>query len=82
MYEPLVKNPAIDRKNHLLVGRERGSRDAEVFYSLVSSATANGVEPVASEDLDAVAAGWSASGLDDSCSMDTFFRRDAEHFLC
>lgn len=45
--ERLVKNPAIGRKNYLFVGGIRGGRDAAVFYSLVSSAKANGVEPFA-----------------------------------
>lgn len=45
--ERLVKNPAIGRKNFLFVGGLRGGRDAAVFYSLVSSAKANGVEPFA-----------------------------------
>jgi len=45
--ERLVKNPAIGRKNYLFVGGERGGHDAAVFYSLVSSAKANGVEPFA-----------------------------------
>jgi transposase len=45
--ERLVKNPAIGRKNFLFVGGERGGHDAAVFYSLVSSAKANGVEPFA-----------------------------------
>jgi transposase len=45
--ERLVKNPAIGRKNFLFVGGERGGQDAAVFYSLVSSAKANGVEPFA-----------------------------------
>ena len=45
--ERLVKNPAIGRKNYLFVGGERGGRDAAVFYSLVSSSKANGVEPFA-----------------------------------
>jgi len=45
--ERLVKNPAIGRKNYLFVGGIRGGHDAAVFYSLVSSAKANGVEPFA-----------------------------------
>lgn len=45
--ERLVKNPAIGRKNYLFVGGERGGQDAAVFYSLVSSAKINGVEPFA-----------------------------------
>jgi len=45
--ERLVKNPAIGRKNYLFVGGLRGGHDAAVFYSLVSSAKANGVEPFA-----------------------------------
>jgi len=45
--ERLVKNPAIGRKNYLFVGGMRGGRDAAVFYSLVSSAKAGGVEPFA-----------------------------------
>jgi transposase len=50
--ERLVKNPAIGRKNYLFVGSIGGGRNAAVFYSLVSSAKANGVEPFAwLEDL-------------------------------
>jgi len=45
--ERLVKNPAIGRKNYLFVGGIGGGRNAAVFYSLVSSAKANGVEPFA-----------------------------------
>ncbi len=45
--ERLVKIPAIGRKNFLFVGNERGGRNAAIFYSLVSSAKANGVEPFA-----------------------------------
>ena len=45
--ERLVKNPAIGRKNYLFVGNERAGRNAAIFYSLVSSAKANGVEPFA-----------------------------------
>jgi transposase len=45
--ERLVKNPAIGRNNYLFVGGERGGHDAAAFYSLVSSAKMNGVEPFA-----------------------------------
>jgi hypothetical protein len=45
--ERLVKNPAIGRKHYLFVGGLRGGHDAAVFYSLVSSAKSNGVEPFA-----------------------------------
>ena len=45
--ERLVKNPAIGRKNFLFVGGIGGGHNAAVFYSLVSSAKANGVEPFA-----------------------------------
>jgi hypothetical protein len=45
--ERLVKYPAIGRKNFLFVGGEQGGHNAAVFYSLVSSAKANGVEPFA-----------------------------------
>lgn len=45
--ERLVKNPAIGRKNYLFVGGIGGGHNAAVFYSLVSSAKANGVEPFA-----------------------------------
>ena len=45
--ERLVKNPAIGRKNYLFVGGMRGGLDAAVFYSIVSSAKANGAEPFA-----------------------------------
>ena len=44
--ERLVKIPAIGRKNYLFVGSENGGRGAAVMYSLVSSAKANGVEPL------------------------------------
>jgi hypothetical protein len=40
-------NPAIGRNNYLFVGGERGGHDAAGFYSLVSSAKVNGVEPFA-----------------------------------
>ncbi len=45
--ERLVKNPAIGRKNYLFVGGIQGGRNAAAFYSLVSSAKANYVEPFA-----------------------------------
>ncbi len=45
--ERLVKVSAIGRKNFLFVGNERGGHNAAIFYSLVSSAKANGVEPFA-----------------------------------
>jgi transposase len=45
--ERLVKISAIGRKNFLFVGNERGGHNAAIFYSLVSSAKANGVEPFA-----------------------------------
>ena len=43
--ERLVKYPAIGRKNYLFVGNERAGRNAANFYSLVTSAKQNGVEP-------------------------------------
>jgi hypothetical protein len=45
--ERLVKFPAIGRKNYLFVGNERAGRNAANFYSLVTSAKLNGVEPFA-----------------------------------
>jgi transposase len=45
--ERLVKYPAIGRKNYLFVGNERAGRNAANFYSLVTSAKLNGVEPFA-----------------------------------
>jgi transposase len=45
--ERLVKYPAIGRNNYLFVGNERAGRNAAIFYSLVTSAKANGVEPFA-----------------------------------
>jgi hypothetical protein len=45
--ERLVKYPAIGRKNYLFVGNERAGRNAANFYSLITSAKANGVEPFA-----------------------------------
>lgn len=39
-----MKNPAIGRKNFLFVVGLGGGENAAVFYSLVSSAKANGVE--------------------------------------
>jgi transposase len=45
--ERMVKNAAIGRKNYLFVGNERAGQNAAIFYSLVSSAKANGVEPFA-----------------------------------
>lgn len=45
--ERLAKYPAIGRKNYLFVGNEQAGHNAAVFYSLVSSCKANGVEPFA-----------------------------------
>lgn len=45
--ERLVKFPAIGRGNFLFVGNERAGRNAANFYSLVTSAKLNGVEPFA-----------------------------------
>jgi hypothetical protein len=45
--ERLAKIAAIGRKNYLFVGNERAGKNAAIFYSLVSSAKANGVEPFA-----------------------------------
>jgi transposase len=45
--ERLVKYPAIGRKNYLFVGNQRAGRNAANFYSLVTSAKLNGVEPFA-----------------------------------
>jgi hypothetical protein len=45
--ERLVKFPAIGRRNYLFVGNERAGRNAANFYSLVTSAKLNGVEPFA-----------------------------------
>lgn len=45
--ERLVKLPAIGRKNFLFVMGKKGGKNAAIFYSLVSSAKANGVEPFA-----------------------------------
>jgi transposase len=45
--ERLAKNPAIGRKNYLFVGNQQAGHNAAVFYSLVSSCKANGVEPFA-----------------------------------
>jgi hypothetical protein len=45
--ERLVKYPAIGRKNYLFVGNKQAGHNAAVFYSLVSSCKANGVEPFA-----------------------------------
>lgn len=43
----MVKYPAIGRKNYLFVGNQRAGRNAANFYSLVTSAKLNGVEPFA-----------------------------------
>lgn len=45
--ERLVKFPAIGRANFLFVGNQRAGRNAANFYSLVTSAKLNGVEPFA-----------------------------------
>ena len=45
--ERLAKYPAIGRNNYLFVGNERAGRNAAIFYSLVTSAKLNGVEPFA-----------------------------------
>jgi hypothetical protein len=42
-----VKYPAIGRKNYLFVGNERAGRYAANFYSMVTSAKLNEVEPFA-----------------------------------
>ncbi len=42
-----AKMAAIGRKNYLFVGNERAGQNAAIFYSLVCSAKANGVEPFA-----------------------------------
>jgi transposase len=43
--ERLVKYPAIGRRNYLFVGNDRAGCNAANFYSLVTSAKLNGVEP-------------------------------------
>ena len=43
----LAGYPAIGRNNYLFVGNERAGRNAAIFYSLVTSAKLNGVEPFA-----------------------------------
>lgn len=45
--ERMVKYPAIGRKNYLFVGNQRAGDNAAIFYSLVTSAKLNGVEPFA-----------------------------------
>jgi hypothetical protein len=45
--ERMVKYPAIGRKNYLFVGNERAGHNAASFYSLITSAKLNGVEPLA-----------------------------------
>lgn len=45
--ERMVKYPAIGRKNYLFVGNERAGHNAAGFYSLITSAKLNGVEPLA-----------------------------------
>jgi transposase len=45
--ERMVKYPAIGRKNYLFVGNEQAGHNAAVFYSLITSAKINGVEPLA-----------------------------------
>ena len=45
--ERAVKYAAIGRKNYLFVGNERAGHNAANFYSLVNSAKANRVEPMA-----------------------------------
>jgi transposase len=45
--ERMVKFPAIGRKNFLFVGNERAGCNAANFYSLVTSAKVNTVEPLA-----------------------------------
>ncbi len=42
-----VKYPAIGRKNFLFVGNQVAGNNAAIFYSLVTSAKRNGVEPYA-----------------------------------
>jgi transposase len=45
--ERMAKYAAIGRKNYLFVGSERAGRNAANFYSLVTSAKTNTVEPMA-----------------------------------
>jgi hypothetical protein len=45
--ERMVKYPAIGRRNYLFVGNAIAGRNAAHFYSLVTSAKLNGVEPFA-----------------------------------
>jgi hypothetical protein len=45
--ESAIRAIALRRKNHIFVGSEQGGHDAAVFYSLIESCKAAGVEPMA-----------------------------------
>jgi len=45
--ESAIRGIALGRNNHLFVGSEQGGHDAAVFYSLIESCKAAGVEPMA-----------------------------------
>ncbi|MCP3918058.1 MAG: IS66 family transposase [bacterium] len=45
--EAAIRGIALGRKNSLFVGSEQGGRDAALFYSLIESCKAAGVEPMA-----------------------------------
>ena len=45
--ESAIRGIALGRKNSLFVGSEQGGHDAAVFYSLIESCKAAGVEPMA-----------------------------------
>ena len=38
-------SPNVGRKNFLFVGNERGGEAAAIYYSLIETAKANGIEP-------------------------------------
>ena len=45
--ERALRKAALGRKNYLFVGNERGGAAAAIYYSLIETAKANGIEPFA-----------------------------------
>jgi transposase len=44
-YERALRSVAVGRKNWMIVGNERGGRTAAVFYSLIGTCKARGIDP-------------------------------------
>jgi transposase len=45
--ERAIRPLALDRKNYLFAGSDAGSRRAAIFYTLIQTATLNGLDPEA-----------------------------------